>query len=231
MIEPTSPVQDPEKSILVVEDDAALRTLFLALLRREGFTVECVNDGSEALDRLAHFSYRVMLLDLMMPVTNGFDVLDHLEANQPWLLRKTIVTTGISERELAKVRPERVFAVLRKPFDIDRLIGAVNDCAQQTPKSRSRHYGSITVAKLDGPAQRFESALPELRTLLTSETDSVGELVLRTHLRRAVGKVAGVLAAAAAVETDGARAQRLARIARTASTIASARVHGSRHEH
>src|SRR5438477_11821581 len=96
----------PAGSILVVDDDAALRTLFMALLTRHDFRVECVNDGAQALARLARSAYSVMLLDLMMPVTNGVDVMRKLAETKPSMLRRTIVTTSVTEREIAKINPD-----------------------------------------------------------------------------------------------------------------------------
>jgi DNA-binding response OmpR family regulator len=117
--------------VLVVEDDEGLQTLFTALLARAGFRVECVSDGAQALERLARSAYSAVLLDLMMRGTNGFDVLHCLAETRPALLRRTIVTSGVSERELAKVDRGSVFAVIRKPFDIDFLIATVIACARQ----------------------------------------------------------------------------------------------------
>lgn len=215
------------RTILVVEDDAALRTLFRALLMRQGWEVECVNDGAQALDRLAHQNYAVMVLDLMMPITNGFDVLSALAEKQPPLLRKTIVITGVSERDLAKVDADTVFAVLRKPFDIDCLVTTIHDCARQnTRRARRPRLRAADTAEddgdgaLDAPTRRFERSLPELRQLLRSPITSDSELTLRSELRRAMNNIAGVLAAAATVERDDVRAKRLVRIAESASALA-----------
>jgi DNA-binding response OmpR family regulator len=212
--------------ILVVEDDEALRTLFIALLRRQGFAVECVNDGSQALDRLARNSYAVMLLDLMMPVKNGFDVLAELANKKSPLLRRTIITTGVSQHELAKVDGSTVFAVLRKPFDIDCLVSTVRDCALQPPargRSSQREAESNDDEAgdpcIEAPARRLANALPELHQLLRSAPVSDGELLLRSELRRAVHHVAGALSDAAAVDRDASRAARLSRIAQSALTL------------
>ena len=189
-----------QASVLVVEDDAALRTLFLALLTRHGYKVVCVNDGAEALDRLADGSYSVMLLDLMMPVTNGFDVIRRLETTKPALLRQTIVTTGVSERELRKLDTKNVFAVLRKPFDIDRLVATIRDCERQSHKRRTRRKrvrdngdDAEGEAKFAQSVRRFEAALHDLRSLLSDPAASADELMLRHELRRAVAQVGRIL--------------------------------------
>jgi CheY-like chemotaxis protein len=212
-------------SILVVEDDPALRTLFLALLERQGFEVESVTDGSQALDRLERKSYTVLLLDLMMPVVNGFDVLKHFSESQPWLLRQTIVTTGVSQRELAKIDSGSVFAVLRKPFDIDSLVATVRECAREAARRRPRRAtpfdsGDDGDGRLSGSLRKLESALPELRQLLATSTTSDHELLLRNELRRVVGELAGVLSTAASCAGDAERAKHYERLGRSAWSLA-----------
>jgi CheY-like chemotaxis protein len=66
--------------ILVVEDDGDLRTSLVQLLRLEGYEVEGAEHGEEALQRFrGGLRPRLVLLDMMMPVMNGLDLLRHLE--------------------------------------------------------------------------------------------------------------------------------------------------------
>jgi two-component system, response regulator, stage 0 sporulation protein F len=65
-------------TILVAEDDRGIQTLLTTILTREGFRVECVSDGAEAMHRLERSDYDVVLLDLMMPTRSGHDVIRHL---------------------------------------------------------------------------------------------------------------------------------------------------------
>lgn len=134
------------QTILVVDDDRPLRILFEALLARHGFAMDCVENGAEALQLLSMASYDVILLDLMMPVTNGFDVLDELAATQPALLRRTIITTGVNDRILARLDRESVFAVLRKPFDIHKLVETISRCASQ----QGDRFDQVGELRVDG---------------------------------------------------------------------------------
>lgn len=216
-------------SVLVVEDDAALRTLFIALLNRQGFRVECVNDGAQALERLSNEAYNVMLLDLMMPIASGFDVLDRLRETSPALLRQTIVTTGVSERELAKLDHKGVFAVLRKPFDIDRLVSTVRQCARQAPKARPHKESG---RKLDRSMRKFESVIPELRKLLHTAAPCDRELMLRGELRRVMARLGRVLTDAAAMEGDADLAKRCEELGSAATQLSALRAAASAtHEH
>jgi CheY-like chemotaxis protein len=218
MMEPGSPV-----SVLVVEDDEGLRALFTTLLTRHGFQNECVNDGAQALDRLARASFSVVLLDLMMTVKNCYDVLSAFADTRPALLRRTIITTGVSERDLSKIDRAGVFAVLRKPFDIDVLITTIRSCALQGGgRGPSGDGGGGT---LDAAARKLEAALPHLRRMFADDVGCDQELLLRHELRRVMDKLGGVLAVAAAVEVDATRAKRYERLGRAASRLA----HDDRH--
>ena len=66
---------------LVVDDDPALQGLFSRLLSRKGFSVDAAADGRLAYDQLNRHAYSVILLDLMMPDMDGFQVVRELRAN------------------------------------------------------------------------------------------------------------------------------------------------------
>jgi DNA-binding response OmpR family regulator len=116
-------------SALVVDDDAAIQGLFLALLAREGFSVDCAPTGRTAFEYLKRSSYSVILLDLMMPDVNGFELLALLERESPALLQRVIVMTGAAQRLVDTIDESRVFGVVRKPFDMNDLMRATRACA------------------------------------------------------------------------------------------------------
>ncbi|MDQ6802044.1 MAG: response regulator [Acidobacteriota bacterium] len=120
-------------SVLVVDDDQALRGLFATLLGKEGFAVDTAADGRLAFDQIRRHNYSVILLDLMMPEVNGFELLDRLERDSPSLLQKVIVMTGASQRTTQNLDPSRVWGLIRKPFDIDNLVSSTVACAEGKP--------------------------------------------------------------------------------------------------
>lgn len=114
-----------EKRILVVDDDDAIRALLLTILRRRGFAVDVARHGGEALERIARCRYSVMLLDLMMPTVNGWQVLDHLRdmnGHRPVII---VLTAGNEPRDL---NPDLVAGTVRKPFDVELLVDSVGAC-------------------------------------------------------------------------------------------------------
>ena len=119
---------------LIVDDDRGLQGLFLTLLGREGFAVDSAPNGRLAFEYLKRRSYNVVLLDLMMPDVNGYELLNRIQRESPAVLRRVIVLTGVSQRELDQVDVRRVWDVIRKPFDIHELVGAARRCADGQPK-------------------------------------------------------------------------------------------------
>ena len=115
--------------ILVVEDDGAIRTRLVAALRREPIEVHTANDGVAALECVRENAYAVILLDLMMPRLNGYDFLERLDAVRGTSQPIVIVMTAFDAASLRKLPPNRVHAVLHKPFDVERVVELVRDCA------------------------------------------------------------------------------------------------------
>src|SRR5438132_10707265 len=120
------------RNVLVVDDDVALRGLFTRLFSRKGFSVDCAPDGRVAFDQLSRHNYSVILLDLMMPEVNGFELLERLERDSPALLERVIVMTGASQRFVEKIDTSRVWGLIRKPFDLDNLLSSTLACAEHT---------------------------------------------------------------------------------------------------
>lgn len=118
-----------QPKVLVVEDDDAIRTLLVAALRHENFVVDAASDGSQALELCAACEYAVIILDLMMPVVNGFDFLDAFEAATPSARSSVFVVTAFDDRVVSNLTSPRVRAVLTKPFDIEQLVAQAREVA------------------------------------------------------------------------------------------------------
>jgi CheY-like chemotaxis protein len=115
--------------LLVVDDDAAIQTMMTAVFRRKDVTVEFASDGHAALDRLRRADYDAVVLDLMLPGTNGFEVLREVKHRRPELLGRTIVLTAASDLTLRDFTDgQLVRRVMRKPFDLHEFIEEVLAC-------------------------------------------------------------------------------------------------------
>lgn len=115
--------------VLLADDNEATCTLIQALLQGE-FVVEVASDGHEAIEKLKSRQYAAILLDLLMPVVDGYAVLDHLAAERPDLLRRVlVVTASLAAREMQRLRNYPVRAIISKPFEVEALQQAVRQCA------------------------------------------------------------------------------------------------------
>jgi DNA-binding response OmpR family regulator len=113
---------------LVVEDDDGIVTLVRRVLEREGFTVECVKSGGAAIEVMKTVAYDLLIIDLMLPVVSGEEVMTFIEETQPHTLRRVIVMTA-SPRKLSCEFLERICKILAKPFDINELVLMARECA------------------------------------------------------------------------------------------------------
>ncbi len=89
--------QTKKKKILLVEDDNALAEAYMNRLINEGFVVKRVNDGEEALAIATEFRPDLIILDVMMPKINGFDVLDILKNTPVTSNMKVMMLTALGQ--------------------------------------------------------------------------------------------------------------------------------------
>ena len=123
----------PSGRVLIVDDDAAIRTLVQNIFRRSGYVVEAAEDGAQAIDRFETDRYDVIILDLMMPVVNGFEVLEWMQKSRPGESENcVIVLTAAAQRDLKQLDGDSVYAVIRKPFDLEELLNTVSQCVQHS---------------------------------------------------------------------------------------------------
>lgn len=116
---------------LIVEDDGAILQLVKIVLEREGFTVEGVTRGFDAIELLRVAAYDLLILDLMLPDIDGEAVLGYLEETQPSHLRRVIVTTA-SPRRFSCEFLERICRLLEKPFNVSELVLMARECTGES---------------------------------------------------------------------------------------------------
>lgn len=122
------PGPEAQLRVLVVDDDASIRRLLVAALKREGYSLIEASNGREALDCMHAARPNVVLLDLMMPVLSGWDVLRERKEDDELRRIPVIVVSANREPELAAAITAGVCAFLPKPFDINVLSALVRSC-------------------------------------------------------------------------------------------------------
>jgi CheY-like chemotaxis protein len=114
-------------TVLVVDDDAEIRETLTLLLEQEGYTVLGAENGVQALEQLRRGHPNVMLLDLMMPVMSGWEVLDELGecgelGSVPIIVVSAMCAPGAR-------------ACLVKPVDLEELLEVVGRCCHEPPQA------------------------------------------------------------------------------------------------
>ncbi|MBI2641875.1 response regulator [Candidatus Roizmanbacteria bacterium] len=89
-----------EKSrILIVEDDPFLKKLYADLLAVESYTIETAVEGEEALRKIKEGGWDLILLDIVLPKLDGFQIIQRLQSDPPSKQNKKIVFLTNLERE------------------------------------------------------------------------------------------------------------------------------------
>jgi CheY-like chemotaxis protein len=112
-----------QKKILVIEDDANIRDVLKLALEFEGYEVVSAKNGKEGLDLLEETDPGLILLDLMMPVMNGWEFVDHLKEKNLFEKYPVVVVSAYSER--AKSIDCRDFVL--KPLELEDLLSSVKE--------------------------------------------------------------------------------------------------------
>ena len=124
----------PQYSLLVVDDNEMNRDLLSRRLERQGYRVTVAVDGRQALEIMNREEFNLVLLDIMLPEMNGYEVLEHLKADQALSHIPVIITTALDE-SVGKAKCIELGAedYLTKPFNPVILKSRISDCLE-------RHY-------------------------------------------------------------------------------------------
>ena len=139
--------------VLVVDDDADMASFLARLLRAEGMFVDSAGDGEAALARIAASQPDLVLLDVMMPGTSGFEVCERLKADPATALIPVVLVTSLEDQ------PSRVRGIeagaddfLCKPVNREELLARV-----QTLRRLHQTRRELEARRLDAEVRRKEA--------------------------------------------------------------------------
>jgi DNA-binding response OmpR family regulator len=117
-----------EKRILIVEDDENLNRLIAYNLAKNGFKVECVYDGLTAKEKLSKEIFDVVILDIMLPEIDGFQICQLIKENSVAYKTFVVVLTARTQ-PLDKIYGNLVGAdyYLTKPFSVSKLMEVIKE--------------------------------------------------------------------------------------------------------
>ena len=108
---------------LVVEDDPAIRRLVEKLLLRNHIKIDVAADGRQAIEKLRANTYSVVVLDLMVPEVNGFELIEFIKKSGSGT--PVAVVSAVSQQALTNLDLDVVKVVISKPFDVDEFTKAI----------------------------------------------------------------------------------------------------------
>lgn len=112
--------------ILIVDDEPNIVISLEFLMKREGFEVFVANDGDAGLEQIAAQRPDLVLLDVMMPKRNGYEVCQAIRTNPSWQDMKVIMLTAKGrDTEVAKGMAMGADAYMTKPFSTKELVSQV----------------------------------------------------------------------------------------------------------
>jgi len=114
------------KRILVVEDNDLNRKLFCDVLRSQGFAVEPVADGLEAIARAREFVPGLIVMDIQLPNVSGLDLIERIKADSRLRLIPVLAVTAYAGKgDEERIRDAGADAYLAKPVSIGPFMAAV----------------------------------------------------------------------------------------------------------
>jgi two-component system cell cycle sensor histidine kinase/response regulator CckA len=117
-------------SILVVDDEGAVRRFAMRVLEREGYSVAEASDGAEAFELIRQGrTFDAVVSDIVMPRMNGVELLQALSTANPNI--PVILMSGYATAALAELGIAAPCAILAKPFPAERLLEEVRRCTRK----------------------------------------------------------------------------------------------------
>jgi two-component system, OmpR family, response regulator VicR len=120
-----------KKKILVADDDRSVITLLKNALESKGYLVITASNGQEALDKIFDVSPDLMILDIMMPLKDGYEVLAEIRKDPLYKILPVIMLTAkIGERDEEHAFEEGADHFMPKPFKIEEMLARIDSLLQ-----------------------------------------------------------------------------------------------------
>lgn len=174
-----TPTPGSKKRILVVEDNDANRVMLCRRLEKEGFLTVEARNGREAVKRVYEFPYDLVLLDIMMPEMDGYEVLKEVKADPNLKALPVIMISALDEMaSVVRCIEGGAEDYLTKPYDPVLLQARINACLDKR-RLRDQELAYLrAVTDLTRAAERVEHGEfdSELLAPVAARNDALGTL-------------------------------------------------------
>ena len=116
---------EENKKVLVVDDDATIVKLLQSILSNEGYTVVVAKDGLEAMVQVRNHKLQLIILDIMMPELNGYDVCNTLKFDSPYKDVPIMLLTSRDQEIDARIGQMMGIHYMQKPVNRETFIAKV----------------------------------------------------------------------------------------------------------
>ena len=160
--------------ILVAEDERDLNRILVEKLTRSGYTVDTCYDGAEAIHVLAYTEYDAVILDIMMPKADGYEVLRSIR-NRGKATPVLFLTAKDSTSDRVKGLDSGANDYLTKPFAAPELLARIRAMTrtQMTQNTSSLSFGNLSLNQTS-----FELSSPSASYQLTNKEFQLLELLM-----------------------------------------------------
>ena len=125
--------------ILIADDEYLIRWSLSEALAREGYEVISVENGRKAIEAVRTQRFDFIITDLIMPESDGWEVLQTIHQSQFQPLPRVIVITAHGKDETKKAVLEKgAWAYVEKPYVIDRIKDMLKEVSKETPEHHLR---------------------------------------------------------------------------------------------
>ena len=135
---------DEAARVLIIDDDENIRKVLIAILEDEGYIVESVGTGKEAIQATGKNFYNIALIDVRLPDIEGIELLTKIRATTP-RIRKIIITGYPTLQNAMEAVNRGADAYIMKPFEVEKVLQVM---AEQLRKQKEENeYSQEKVAE------------------------------------------------------------------------------------
>lgn len=129
---------EAKKKVLVIDDENDILLIIKSALHEEGYDVTTANNGYDGLALAEDASPDLIILDIMMPEMDGFEVLQQLKENEKTAQIPVVILTGLSSKDkIREALNKGIDYYIVKPFEYQDLVSKVKIAIDDAERSAS----------------------------------------------------------------------------------------------